>query len=163
MRTKFGCALVFLSVLVAGHPARATVPDLLPVQGLITDQAGKALDGNKDVVFSLYSKKEGGTALWKEQWTNDNAVVFEDGFFTVYLGSVTSLPIDNLLDSEKLWLGIQIAGDTEMERLELASVPFALEAEVCRQIGQLTEDKIQTKLIGPSGASAAGSCNGTDK
>ncbi|MCU0665089.1 MAG: hypothetical protein MUC50_22540, partial [Myxococcota bacterium] len=33
----------------------------------------------------------------------------------------------------------------------------------CRQIGQLTEDKIQTKLIGPSGASAAGSCNGTDK
>ncbi|MCP4675472.1 MAG: hypothetical protein GY854_08195, partial [Deltaproteobacteria bacterium] len=79
-------------------------------------------------------------------WTEtQTGVSVDEGFFSVYLGDETELPVDVLVDAQELWLSMTVGGE-ELSRVQLASVPYALEARMCRQIGDLEEDDVQPIL-----------------
>ena len=137
----------FLSVLLVpliSLPCAATVPELIPVQGVLADASGVPVQGEVDMTFTFYDAQTEGQALWTDSYALD----LEDGFYTVYLGSVTPLDVAAMLGSMELWLGITVGDDAEMDRVLLSAVPFALQAQACQQIGDLSEDKIQPILSG---------------
>jgi hypothetical protein len=124
---KATLAIAILGCLVAAPVARAAAPQLVPVQGVLTDSAGTPIDTSVTTVFSIYASEVGGTALWTE--TQD--VLVEDGLFTAYLGDVTALDLATFRDNGDLWLGVQVGSDAEMPRMYLGSGPFAGYAEYC--------------------------------
>jgi hypothetical protein len=113
--------LLGLIALLVASPALAAVPQLLPVDGYVTDAAGVALQGDHDVIFGLYPSSTGGGALY----ASARQVPFEDGFFAVALGE--QAPLDfSVITAPELWLGITIGSDPEMEpRIRFGTVPFA--------------------------------------
>lgn len=141
MRTMQAASVALVATaytLVAG----ATVPDLIPVQGVLTDDLGAPLDGPQNITFTLWDQETDGTALWTETYNGANQVQVDEGFFTVYLGSVNTLDFAALTAHDELWLGMSIGGDPEMSRARFASVPYALEAQVCERVGSLSETDI---------------------
>jgi hypothetical protein len=135
---------VILSMFFWNTGAYADVPDLIPVQGVLTDGSGQVINGATDLNFSLYGSNSGGPVVWTESY-NDFVVL--EGFFTVYLG--TNEPLDplTLAGMEEVWLEMEV-NDESLGRVRLASVPFAMEAQICRQLGGLTEDDVQPVLAG---------------
>jgi hypothetical protein len=154
MKTWTQLALAF-GLLAVARQAAAEVPLLVPVQGVLTETSGSVVDGKVDLTLSIYAEQAGGTAIHTEVRDGTNQVDVNQGFFTVYLGEVTPLDLGTLLAASELWLGITVGDDSEMSRLRFAAAPFALEAQVCRQIGDLTADQVQPMLSGsnacPSG------------
>ncbi|MFO8072006.1 MAG: tail fiber domain-containing protein [Polyangia bacterium] len=144
-RLAISAAILGLAVCrVTG--AAAEVPDLIPVQGVLTDEFGDTIDGWVDIRFAIYDTETGAGPIWSELYSGSNQVDVLDGFFTVYLGSLNSLLFEDLLPYPELWLGITVGADEEMDRIRLASVPFAEEARFCRQIGDMVAEDIQPTL-----------------
>jgi hypothetical protein len=130
----------FCSVLFGAlGAANATVPQLMPVQGVLADSLGNPIDGLTTMTFSIYDTSSAPSAFWTDVYTGGNAVDVQDGFFTVYLGELdpSGNPLVLDFDAPEQWLGITVGGDAEMPRIRLASVPFALESQMCRQFGAL--------------------------
>jgi len=126
--------------------ARAEVPDLIPVQGILTDQFGDTIDGMANMLFAIYDSETGGTLIWSELYNGVNQIDVVDGFFTVYMGTLNTIAFEDFLQYPELWLGITVGLDDEMDRIRLATVPFAEEARFCQQIGDLVADDIQESL-----------------
>jgi hypothetical protein len=127
--------LTIAAALLATLPAfgaRAGIPELIPVQGVLSDGGGEFVEGITSMVFSIYDSETAATALW----TETQAVAVDRGFFTAYLGDVTALPVEVLGAAGELWLGVTVGADPEMDRMQLASVPFALLCE--NAIGDIT-------------------------
>ncbi|MCP4675573.1 MAG: hypothetical protein GY854_08725, partial [Deltaproteobacteria bacterium] len=167
MKNAIAIAALLATVTCLGAAgADKEVPPYIPVQGYLTEQAtGNPIDNPSVIIrFSLWDEEAAGTGyeLWSELYDGASAVSVVDGFFTVYLGMINSLyyeklmyysadisGIDPLLVGEpidNLWLEIQAGLDAPMDRVQLASVPFAQEAQYCHQIGDVTEDDVQSKL-----------------
>jgi len=101
-------------------------PSVIPYQGTLTDANGNPIDGNIDITFSFYDVSSGGTALWTEAHTGNNAVPVNNGLFNVNLGSLNPIP-NSIWDVDTLYLGVQIGNDTEMQPREIVgSVPSAM-------------------------------------
>jgi hypothetical protein len=128
---------VMLGALIASG-AQATVPELIPVQGVLTDDLGEFVDGSTAMTFTLYNAVDATTPIW----TEDQTVDVDEGFFTAYLGSVTAIVPGDIIAAAELWLGVTVESDEEMDRVQIAAVPFALEAQRCQQVGNLNESDI---------------------
>lgn len=100
------------------------VPSVVGFEGRLADAAGQPVaDGNYTITFSLYSEVTGGTALWSET----QSVAVMGGLYSVQLGSVTPLA-PNQFEGNR-WLGVTIAGDSEMApRIFVSAVPYAFSA-----------------------------------
>ena len=135
------------AALLLSSSAKSDVPLLLPVQGKLVDPvSGAAKEGKVKMVFSIYNSKEGSAAspLWSESLAN---VSLDAGFFIVYLGEKTSFDAELFSDNAQLWLGIKVEEDEEMPRVLLGSVPYAVDAHVCEQVGSLSESDINSGFI----------------
>ena len=86
----------------------ATVPDLIPVQGVLADAAGTPVDDLTDLTFTLYDDEAGTTDLWTDTFTDVDVV---EGFFTVYLGSNATLDFASLISNSEVWMGITVETD----------------------------------------------------
>ncbi len=135
--------VLLLSVAISGNAA-AKVPAQLPIQGVLTDTAGTPINGSISMTFALYDAAQAEQSLWSD----DFALELVDGFYTVYLGSQKILDPQSIIAGDEVWLGITVADDSEMERIQLASVVFALQAQFCEQIGGLSAADIQPVLSG---------------
>jgi hypothetical protein len=115
-----GLTMILPAILLASSLS-AAIPDFIPYQGYLTDSAGDPVSGSLDLQFALYDQAEEGAALWQETHV-DVAVVA--GFFRVELGTLVTL--SNSLFDAPLFLGVTIAGESEMTpRMRIGSVPFA--------------------------------------
>lgn len=117
--------LLSLTVLLIPSLAAAAVPGVIPIQGILTDDAGTPLDANVAVTFTLYDASD--AQLFQET----KSVTPEAGFFSVQLGD-GALPLDLTIfrDNANVELGIQVGADPEMTpRLAFGSVPYAVNAE----------------------------------
>jgi hypothetical protein len=152
MRTISAFAIALVAMFAFAGPASAVVPDLIPVQGVLTDLGGNPVDGNVNLYLTLYDGEFSPTSLWSESRTGVNQVFVDEGFFTVYLGSITPLDFAALLTTPQLWLGIRVGADPEMDRVRLAAVPFAQEAKFCQQIGTYQAGDLQARVTGTCAA-----------
>jgi len=145
MKHKVIACTVALALYGFAWNATATVSDYLPVGGVLADLDGVPLDGPHNMTFALYDGVSAVTAIWTESY---DSLEIQDGLFTVYLGTVTQLAFDDLILAPELWLGVTVGTDSEMERIALGTVPFAMEAYQCRAVGNLEEGDIQPMLSG---------------
>ncbi len=115
------CMIILVSLLTGSWNVASGDP-VINYQGRLTDPNGNPINGVYKIVFKVYEQETGGSALWME---NYNAVPVSNGFFSVKLGSITSLTSVDF--SKDLWLGITVESDSEMNpRLKLEDVPQAL-------------------------------------
>jgi hypothetical protein len=104
------------SVALFASSAHAKLPDDMIVHGKLTSEAGTAVDGTYALVLALYGASSSGVSLE----TAAVEVDVTDGVFSASLPIATAAAA-----SDSLWLGITLAGEPEMPRVPLASVPFA--------------------------------------
>ncbi len=139
---------VWMILFLLSSIVMAKVPYLLPVQGVLSDpDTGNIVKGSVEITFSIYASELSDTPLWSETYDGDNKIDLDNGAFTVYLGNINALDPGTIINIGELWLGVSVEDDDEMPRIRLASVPFALEAEVCKQVGTLTADDINSNFI----------------
>jgi len=97
-------------------------------QGKLVENPTKTNVANTSytVVFTLYDRASGGTALWSETQT----VTTADGIFRVALGSVNPIPANFNFNWDGIYLGMKVETDSEMTpRIQMAAVPYAFNAE----------------------------------
>ena len=157
--------LMLTPMLVQYAAAQHQIPETMAYQGYLTNTDGDPADGTASVVFRLYDRPSGGTALWEE---TQQDVLFTDGVFTVHLGSVESLA--EVSFGQALWLGVSVAGSQELTpRVALEAVPFAMGVHGLRvepgtgnsapspnliggYAGNHTDDNVSGATIGGGGA-----------
>lgn len=102
-----------------------SVPQYLSHQGHIVDSASSPVTGVESTTFSIYDSPDGQTPTWSEILE----ISFDNGYFSVELGTVETLPED-LFDGNNLYLGITL-GDAEefSPRYQITSVPYCFLAE----------------------------------
>ena len=129
MMNRWHFSFAAACLVFAPTSASAQAPALLPVQGVLTDADGTALDGPFQVTFTLYDTASGDTSFFAETKT----VNIEAGVFTTYLGTDGSNPLDLVnFQMSDAYLGIQVAGNEEMTpRFRLATAPYAGFAQYC--------------------------------
>jgi hypothetical protein len=110
----------------------AEIPATISYQGSLKKN-GAPVNGSLDINFSIYTVKSGGVPLWTEMHGDPaipgdpGEVIVTNGRFNVELGSIN--PLSTLSFDEKYYLGITVAGDSEMTPREpFTSVGYALNA-----------------------------------
>ena len=106
--------------------AYAEPPPLIPIQGVLTDNNGIRITGEKSLTFFLYHQDTGGTPFF----TETQNVVLHDGIFTAYLGKEEELDLATFKCTEEPcssnYLGISIDNDDELTpRLLIATAPYS--------------------------------------
>ncbi len=118
------------------------VPGTISYQGTLTTALGEPVNGTVAMTFRLYSVPTGGSALWTETRMGGNAVPVSNGLFHVQLGSLTPIS-ESILRTETLYLGVQIASDSEMTPREVVgAVPMA----VTVPDGAVTSSKLERTI-----------------
>jgi hypothetical protein len=88
------------------------------------------------ITLAVYRDRESADPLWQE---TQNVIVRADGRYDVLLGSTTTdgLPLDLFATGEPRWLGVRFnrSGESELPRVQLASVPYALKAADAATLG----------------------------
>lgn len=92
----------------------AAAPVTVVHQGRLFDITGNPLEGVHDLSVRLYSAADATSAEWSETHAD---VLLEDGYYTLALGSVTTLDSQQ---TEAAWLGITV--DTGAELLPRQTV-----------------------------------------
>jgi hypothetical protein len=115
--------LLLTLVPIAAHGAGPIVP----VQGVLADSEGAAIDGTVNAVFALYDDAEGINPLWTEVRVLD----VRAGFFVAYLGEIIPMDVADFASPGALWLGVALESDPEMERVLLGHTPRAAYADTC--------------------------------
>jgi hypothetical protein len=118
--TRKNSVLVLAGFLVCAT-ARADAPALLPVQGILTDAQGLALDGTFALRFSLHDAETGGNQLF----TEIQSVAVDVGLFNAYLGAVEPLDLSLFRSQSQLWLELTVAEDPPMSRIQLGTTPYS--------------------------------------
>jgi len=96
-------------------------PNLLSLDGYLTNSSGSPLDGSFSFNFSLYNQS--GSALWSEAQT----LTVSSGKLNALLGSSTAL---NLPFDQDYYLGVKVGTDSEMSpRFRVASSAYSYAAK----------------------------------
>lgn len=139
MRLAIICVLL-LAVFSAAPFLYSQAPQLINYQGQLK-QNDEPASGTFSITFRIYSSATGGTALWTETQT----VTVNDGVFNVLLGSVTPFPNNLFAQSGTRYLGVQVAGGSEMTpRFRFTSVAYALNAAT---VDAVDTDKIVPNIV----------------
>ena len=114
------------------------VPHFVKFNGALTHLAHTSRGGVVAIRFLIYGDSIGGTPLWQEI---QNVPLDEQGHYEVMLGSTGSegIPLDLFTSGEQRWLEIQALspGEEAQPRVQLVSVPYALESANAQTLGGL--------------------------
>ncbi|MBN2493044.1 MAG: hypothetical protein JXR96_00530 [Deltaproteobacteria bacterium] len=120
-RSSMLCSAVAIAAALGSGEALAGAPELIPIQGVLTDASGAPLEGPVELHLALYAAESGGEALWSET----QSITVASGLFAVYLGAETRLDLALFRDHEALWLGLRVGAGAEGARIRLGSAPYA--------------------------------------
>ena len=151
IRVRVLIAVIILSVItVVGayfYQSKATaaagVNEQINYQGrLLTNTGAVVPDGNYNIEFKIYQDGNGvlgggdETLLWTESRVGGNQVLVRNGYFSIYMGSVTPFGSSVDWNQDTLWLSVNIGGtgvpswDGEMSPFtRFSSTPYALNAK----------------------------------
>ena len=128
---------VGVGVWVASGAVMAQAPPrVIPFDGVVTDELGRAPTGVVSLTFVFYEQQTGGVPLWVEIQA---VALGAEGGYTVLLGAMTpdGLPLELFATGAARWLGVQAEGQAEGPRVLLASAPYALKAADAETLGGL--------------------------
>src|SRR5262245_14000927 len=92
----------------AASASAAAVPQTLMHQGRLFDGKGDPISDTLDVTFAIYAGPADAVPIWEETHT----IAFENGFFSVALG--TDQALGSAIDGSERYLGIKVGQDAEM-------------------------------------------------
>ncbi|MCA9346251.1 hypothetical protein KC960_02060, partial [Candidatus Saccharibacteria bacterium] len=144
-------AVVLVGFITRTEQSSAATADTLNFQGRLLSSSGALVsDGSYNIAFTIYDDPTVGT----NQWTETQSVTVQNGYFSVYLGSVnpfgSSVPWD-----QNLWMTMNVNGDGDMTpRFKLTAVPYAFRSgalvdasgntKTADELAQLAPSTIQT-------------------
>ncbi len=138
---SFGLACIMAVVFSVSAPVCPfAAPGLINYQARLTDSSGSALDGSRDMTFSLYDALSGGTLLWQEIRTVD----LDQGVLNVNLGEITPFGGTEFTGTRPVFVQIDVYNPASSSwekmspRQQLTSVPFALNAQSASSAGDAT-------------------------
>lgn len=144
-------ALLLAGTLLSSGGDAQAVPSQFNTQGVLWDSSGTPVDStDADITFRLYDAETSGALLWSELQT----LPVVAGVFNalIPLSAATSLPQavqDRLKVGAPLWLSIQLAGQAELPRIAIVSVPYAMHAGTC-EVAAVASDLACTGCIDAS-------------
>ena len=109
--------ILALAVLAASESAAVQIDE----QGRLQPP----VDGQYDLVFSLYKSPFANAKLWSESWPKTSVL---GGVFQVRLGVKSDIPPALLAAQSEVWLGVRVAGEPELPRQRLVTIPRAVHA-----------------------------------
>ncbi len=133
----------------------AAVSPIIPIQGRLTDNHGRPINGTRSVRFALYTASSGGTPLCVDtDW-----VIFANGLFNAYINFCDS----NDINGQQLYLGIKVSSDPEMTpRKAIYPVPYAYGLKPGAVISAAQDNVLTVRSTGTGDADAIkGYGNGT--
>lgn len=142
MRTWMTCALFGLGLGVASSALAQAVPPAIGFMARLTDPEGQPIEGPVDFGAALYDAPSEGQKLWEEPLAS--VEVRADGLVAHQLGRQPEAPpLDaSVFGGAELFLEVTIDSEVMQPRVPLASVPYAMRAEVASRIGELAPEDI---------------------
>lgn len=123
----FGGLLALLGLVFATTTAQANVPGATEVHGVLRAAGGGPVaDGTYALTFRIYADDKSPTALWEETHVG---VAVVGGAFHVRAGTKKPLDPNALSKLPNAHLGVAVSSDTDLARVPLASVAFAMHAQ----------------------------------
>ncbi len=116
---------VAIAAWMAGAPARADAPAVIPLQGTLAEADGGPVHGVHVLRFAIHDSETGGTPLWTE--TQD--VVVTDGMLSTLVGESQPLDLALFRDNGVLWMEIAVDASPPFPRMQLATTPYAAFAQ----------------------------------
>lgn len=117
--------LVIIFLLSISFISIAQVPQIINLQGYLTDASNNPLNGVHSIEFKIYDNVTGGTAIWSET----QSVTVTEGVFSVLLGTITPISYTSVFDGDVKYLSIKVGSDPEMTpRKKLVSVGYSFRA-----------------------------------
>jgi hypothetical protein len=147
--------LIALAILLCSSVAFA-VPTKLSQQGRLIDGDGAPLTGSHSLAFTLHDAETAGNEVWNEE----HSVEFEEGYYSIVLGTVAALE-DLLFAGSTVWLQLSVDGVVLSPRQEVVSVPYALRAAVAEAVEGGTVDADEISIGGNVVIDSAGNWLGT--
>jgi hypothetical protein len=122
MKNRIALLMLVIMVFVPlTKKANAQIPRMFSYQGILTDNAGKLLNGDHSITFNLYSTSAGGLL-----YTENQTIPVTSGIFSATIGSVVSIPTIVKFDNT-YYLGITVDGGAELTpRTAIVAVPYSL-------------------------------------
>lgn len=112
------------------------VPRVMWFSGAFHPADGLPAASVETVTLAVYREEQNGDPLWQEIHT---VSVDAEGHYSVLMGSASAdgLPPSLFTAGEPRWLGVRFtrAGESELPRIALASVPYALKAADADTLG----------------------------
>ncbi len=126
-RTRLLLPGLMLVLLACAASAAQAAPNEIHTQGVLRDANGDLMSGKLEVTFKVHDSKVDGVVLWQETVT----VELIAGVFDALLpGDPAKYPLPaDLFDKDDRWLSLTPAGQNELPRTRLSSVPYALQAD----------------------------------
>ena len=140
---RLNAVLAVTAMWMALSTAAMAAPDEIHTQGVLRDAEGALMAGDQELVFAIHDSDVGGQVLWQETVT----VTLIGGVFDVLLPAdleTFPLPAD-LFHEDDRWLSITPAGQDELTRTRLSSVPYALQADLAGDLqcsGCIASDEV---------------------
>ena len=125
MRSLTCLALLIFSLIAISPSQQASttaVPNLINYSGTLVLSNGVGVPAKTvGVTFAIYRQQDGGAPIWLE---TQNVTPDSTGHYTVLLGSTRAegIPTDLFSTQEQRWLGVQMQGQAEQQRVLLVSV-----------------------------------------
>lgn len=129
-------ASVAQSLPAKNTPSATTAATVIPALIRYSGAAQSTGKSNALVTFYIFKEEQGGEPLWTE---TQNVSFDATGHYEIYLGSTNAsgLPLDLFGNGEARWLEVQVAGEKQLPRVLLASVPYAMKAVDAATLGGL--------------------------
>ncbi|MEA3229294.1 MAG: hypothetical protein U9P44_00095 [archaeon] len=109
----------FIVLILLCSTVSADIPQLISVQGRLTDETNQPYTGMQSFVFSIYDDVTGGSLLWSEAHDTTPDYI---GLFTVNLGSNEEL---GLSFDDEYYLEVKVNGEILSPRYSMASAAYA--------------------------------------
>jgi len=124
MKTALTLLLSALITLTATYPLFSQTPSQIHYQGLLADEQGKPVNGNRNIVIKLFPVANGGNATYEE---NIGAVAITNGIYSFAFGALGN-GIAPALTSSEIYLAVFVNGTEQAPRTKILAVPFALKS-----------------------------------
>jgi hypothetical protein len=120
----FGLILFLLiSARINAQAQSAAAPELINVQGKLSDASGIPISGQAQMTFVIFDAETDGNELWREGPLN---VTLTRGIYNVLLGSTAALPATIFKSGSVRYLEVTINGETLAPRQRIASAAYVM-------------------------------------